>query len=552
MHAAPHPQNPGRAGPALLPATVPSLVRGARLGAARHQLELLAKAQAGSSALLIAPTGAGKTLAGFLPTLIELSSQPSRTSGSSAERTRARRLHTLYISPLKALAVDIARNLERAGRRDGPADQGRDPHRRHAGAQRQRQRRDPPDILLTTPEQLALLLAVRRRAVPVLVACSASCSTSCMRWSPPSAAICCRSGWRGCGSSRRRLRAIGLSATVAEPDVLRALSGAAARRRARRRRSSSSPAVPRRRSSRFSIPSERAALGRAFRAPCDRRDLRADQAQQDHAGLRQHPQPGRDAVPGAVAHQRRRPCRSRCITARSTSRSAARSRRRWRRAGCAAVVCTSTLDLGIDWGDVDLVIHVGAPKGASRLMQRIGRANHRLDEPRRRSWCRPTASRCWNAAPRSTPSPRTRRIRRRCAPARSTCWPSTCSAAPAASRFDADELYDEVRDAPRPIASSDRAGLRRRRRFRRHRRLCARSLRALCRASGRTKDGRWRVANPQVAQSYRLNVGTIVEAAMLKVRLVRSRHAPAARLDRRRSRAAAACSARSRNISSKA
>src|SRR5947208_7257522 len=46
-----------------------------------------------------------------------------------------------------------------------------------------------------------------------------------------------------------------------------------------------------------------------------------------------------------------------------------------------AVVCTSTLDLGIDWGDVDLVIHVGAPKGSSRLLQRIGRSNHRLDEP---------------------------------------------------------------------------------------------------------------------------------------------------------------------------
>ncbi len=46
-----------------------------------------------------------------------------------------------------------------------------------------------------------------------------------------------------------------------------------------------------------------------------------------------------------------------------------------------AVVCTSTLDLGIDWGDVDLVIHIGAPKGSSRLLQRIGRSNHRLDEP---------------------------------------------------------------------------------------------------------------------------------------------------------------------------
>eukprot|EP01030_Chromulinospumella_sphaerica_P021707 gene21707-21662_t len=46
-----------------------------------------------------------------------------------------------------------------------------------------------------------------------------------------------------------------------------------------------------------------------------------------------------------------------------------------------AVVCTSTLDLGIDWGDVDLVIQLAAPKGASRMVQRIGRANHRLDEP---------------------------------------------------------------------------------------------------------------------------------------------------------------------------
>jgi Lhr-like helicase len=47
------------------------------------------------------------------------------------------------------------------------------------------------------------------------------------------------------------------------------------------------------------------------------------------------------------------------------------------------VVCTSSLDLGIDWGDIDLVINVGAPKGSSRLLQRIGRANHRLDEPSR-------------------------------------------------------------------------------------------------------------------------------------------------------------------------
>src|SRR5579872_5973786 len=113
-----------------------------------HQLAL---AQGRASVLLVAPTGGGKTLAGFLSSLIDLSASP--------KRVRVRKLHTLYISPLKALAVDVARNLEtpiaemdlpvtvetRTG--DTPA------------ARRQRQRHAPPDILLTTPEQLSLLLA---------------------------------------------------------------------------------------------------------------------------------------------------------------------------------------------------------------------------------------------------------------------------------------------------------------------------------------------------------------------------------------------------------
>ena len=128
-----------------------------------HQLELLAKAKAGRSALLIAPTGGGKTLAGFLPSLVELGEKITpRTKKLISTGSGIRRdggLHTLYISPLKALAVDIARNLEMPVREmnlpmrletrtgDTPA------------SKRQRQRRDPPDILLTTPEQLALLLA---------------------------------------------------------------------------------------------------------------------------------------------------------------------------------------------------------------------------------------------------------------------------------------------------------------------------------------------------------------------------------------------------------
>src|ERR671921_2240460 len=132
---------------ALLPETIQSWFAGKGWALRRHQKEMLAAARAGRSALLVAPTGAGKTLAGFLPSLAELVEAP--TEG----------LHTLYISPLKALAVDVQRNLltpieemglpirveTRTG--DTPADR------------KARQRVRPPQMLLTTPESLSLLLS---------------------------------------------------------------------------------------------------------------------------------------------------------------------------------------------------------------------------------------------------------------------------------------------------------------------------------------------------------------------------------------------------------
>src|SRR4051812_44111800 len=161
-----------------------------------HQLELLSRARAGKSVLLIAPTGGGKTLAGFLPTLVELNERGSGRADSLprlrgrvregaaasedveaseggeelAERAgklmstgrdirRAGGLHTLYISPLKALAVDIARNLETPVREMALPIRIETRTGDTPTSKRQRQRRDPPDILLTTPEQLALLLA---------------------------------------------------------------------------------------------------------------------------------------------------------------------------------------------------------------------------------------------------------------------------------------------------------------------------------------------------------------------------------------------------------
>ena len=337
-----------------------------------HQLELLALAEAGKSALLIAPTGAGKTLAGFLPALTDLARR-----GKPKPGTRKPGIHTLYISPLKALAVDIHRNLST------PVDEmglpvtietrtGDTPQ-----SKRQRQKLNPPDILLTTPEQLAHLLSHKDAEIffsdlrHVVLDELHSLVTSK------------RGHMLALGLARLHrlcpgLKAIGLSATVADPDMLRGwlvpqqadgtmaelvtVAGGAkpdiAILESRERVPWSGH------SARYSMPEVYEAI----------------RAAQDDAAVRQHALAIRTAVPGNCGRSTRTTCRSRCITARWMSASGARSNRRCRPTACAPIVATSTLDLGIDWGDVDLVVHVGSPKGASRLAQRIGRANHRMDE----------------------------------------------------------------------------------------------------------------------------------------------------------------------------
>src|SRR6187200_3369540 len=188
-----------------------------------HQLELLARARDGRSVLLIAPTGGGKTLAGFLPTLVELyerGAKPRRMVSTGKELRRSEGLHTLYISPLKALAVDIARNLETPVREMGLPIRIETRTGDTPTSKRQRQRRDPPDILLTTPEQLALLLA--SADAPYLFGSLKRVILDELH----SLVMSKRGDLLSLGLARLftivpALSTIGLSATVAEPDDLR-------------------------------------------------------------------------------------------------------------------------------------------------------------------------------------------------------------------------------------------------------------------------------------------------------------------------------------------
>jgi ATP-dependent helicase Lhr and Lhr-like helicase len=494
-----------------------------------HQLELLAKAQAGRSILLIAPTGGGKTLAGFLPTLVELSgvNAPTNTAKSSRPVSTGRNvrreggLHTLYISPLKALAVDIARNLER------PVAEMELPIRIETRtgdtpvSKRQRQRRDPPEILLTTPEQLALLLAsadapylfgsLKRVILDELHALVTSKRGDLLSL-----------GLARLFSIAPNLASVGLSATVAEPEELARFmvpqsgAGSAARADIIFAAAGAPPDVTML-DTRERLPwaghSARHALDEIYRLIQAHRTalVFVNTRSQAEAVFQQLWRINEDNLAIALHH--------------GSLDVAQRRKVEGAMAGglLRAVVCTSSLDLGVDWGDVDLVINVGAPKGASRILQRIGRANHRMEEPSKGVLvpanrfevleCRAALDAITEDA-QDTPPLRTGALDvlaqhvLGCACSGpftgSELYAEVTAAAPYSglTREDFDAVVDFVTTGGYALKAYDR--------FARIR---------------QDKDGRWRIANQNVAQRYRLNVGTIVEADMLKVRLVRSRGA---------------------------
>ena len=470
-----------------------------------HQLALFATR---GDSLLIAPTGGGKTLAGFLPSLVELA-QVGRSHGYLENGESAKgSVHTLYVSPLKALTADIGRNLARPVAELGLGLRVEDRTGDTGQSQRRRQRVDPPEILLTTPESLALMLSypeapaifggLRRVVLDELHALAESK----------------RGDQLMLGLARLRalapgLRVTGLSATVEDPQALAGFMAAARPVTVVEADPGPDPDIamlPTARPAPWSgggghhaIPEVLAAV-KAARTTIIFINTRAQAelffqalwaANDENLPIGLHH--------GSLARESR---------ARVEAAMAAGQLR--------AVVATGSLDLGIDWGAVDLVIQVGAPKNVKRLVQRIGRANHRYNAP---------------SKARIVPANRFEQIEclaaleavrerdldgdpRGPGPLDVLCQHILLTAC--AAPFDADALYAEIVSAG-PYRGLSRAD------FDACLDFAATGGYAL-RAYDRwqrlmLRGGLWQLRDARAAKLLRMNVGTIVEAEMMKVRL---------------------------------
>ncbi len=338
-----------------------------------HQLALLR--EPAPAVLLIAPTGAGKTLAGFLPSLVELAAR-LRNGGRTRRPVGGGRgggLHTLYVSPLKALAADIGRNLRAPVAEMGLPIRIEDRTGDTSSGAKARQRADPPDILLTTPESLALLLSQPDAArvfagVSRVVVDEIHALAGGKRGDQLSLCLA-RLGTLAPG---HRLTA--LSATVENPGEIAEWLAPGCRIHF------ADPGPP----AEVGILEAAgtppwAGMGGRYAAAAVMAQIRANRTTIVFINTRAQAElffqalwaENDENLPIGLHHgSLSREARSRVEAAMAAGE-------------LRAVVATGSLDLGLDWGDVDLVIQVGAPKNVKRLVQRIGRANHTYDAPSR-------------------------------------------------------------------------------------------------------------------------------------------------------------------------
>jgi ATP-dependent Lhr-like helicase len=460
---------------------------------------MLDLARKGRSGLLVAATGAGKTLAGFLPTICELAERP------------AEGLHTLYVSPLKALAVDVQRNLI------GPIEEmglpirvetrtGDTPSDRKA-----RQRVKPPQVLLTTPESLSLLLSYPE-SPQMFEGLQTIIVDELHGFAKEKRGDLLSLSMTRLQRLAPRLRRVGLSATISDPDAYRSWLAPDADMELVDLVIGDPGAEP---DLTILIPENKIPWGghsgyhaipdvmrlieqhQTTLVFCNTRGL-AELTFQKLWEANEH------ALPIGIHHG------SLAVEARRKVENAMAAGK------LRGLVATASLDLGIDWGDVDLVVQMGAPKGSSRPLQRIGRANHRLDEPskgvivpgNRFEYLEARAA--LDAIDDGELDPEVFR------PGALDVLAQHILAMAVSAPFEQAELLAEVRSAAPYAGLRDETfeeilnfiatGGYALKAYDRFRRLVA------------EPGGMWRIARPQIAQQHRLNAGVIVEQPLLTVR----------------------------------
>ncbi|AUQ61563.1 ligase-associated DNA damage response DEXH box helicase [Phaeobacter inhibens] len=466
-----------------------------------HQQEMLARAD-DPATLLIAPTGGGKTMAGFLPTLADLATGDHKG------------LHTLYVSPLKALAADIKRNLRTPVEDMGLPIRIDDRTGDTPASRKRSQRADPPHILLTTPESLALLTSyedaprmfagLKRVVLDEIHALAESKRGDQLMLALTRLQAICPD-----------MRRVGLSATVDDPA---AIAQYLARHPAPCDIVLADPGpAPDIRMLHTDAAPPWAGGGAAHAIPAVLEQIKAHRTTLIFHNTRAQAEiffrnlwlANDDALPIGIHHGSLDRVQRERVEAAMV------------RGDLRAVVCTGSLDLGIDWGDVDLVIQIGAPKNVKRLVQRIGRANHRYNAPSKALLvpanrfevveCRAALEAVEAGTLDGTPRPP--------GPRDVLCQHILIRAC--AGPFAADELYAEITGAG-AYASLTRAE------FDACLDFCATGGYALrvydqWQRLLQRPDGLWQLRDPRATRRIRMNIGTIQDADLLKVRLKRSR-----------------------------